>query len=389
LNPPEVVVPENAEIGIAMHGGARLQINGPAVFHIDSQEKIFLQKGRIQTYAPEYAHGFAINTDEGNIIDLGTRFVTTTGTDVGTEIHVIEGLVKAKATKRNSKMTFIGGEQAAILKDGKMVNTDYLAQRLNIPLDLILPDSDGDKVSDVIETHYSTSISDPNSKPALLRISESFNDYQSGPVNGIKYRGLGKISTWVGPGVFLKEGLQYKQQELRLVSSGGCIETVGEFGAGASVIVANENLPRDGMIYISFLMQQPTVCLERPYSGLLLYLEEFQEQLFVGELHPTNSYGSRKARRETQESFAVKTDNKPHLFLIRIDQTRMLTDVYIDPPLGPLGKPDTSLLPHVRYHEVLQFDRITFRSGSDSGNFLVRFDELRVGLTWDSVLPVK
>ncbi|MBT8043529.1 MAG: FecR family protein, partial [Verrucomicrobiae bacterium] len=177
LHQGEVVVPSDSEIGIAMRGGARLKINGPAKLRIDGPENVFLHSGRVQTYAPEYAHGFAIDTDEGEIVDLGTKFVTSTGTTMGTEIHVLDGLVKARAAENAKDMFYIGGEQAAILKNGKMVDTEFLARRLNIPLNPNLEDSDGDRVVDLIEAHYGTHAGDPDSTPTLLRIDESFDGY--------------------------------------------------------------------------------------------------------------------------------------------------------------------------------------------------------------------
>ncbi len=92
-----VTLPEGSEVGIAMRGGARLKIRGPAHFDIDGPDKIRLDKGRLSTYAPTYARGFTVNTVDGKVIDLGTRFVTAVDTDSGTEIHVLEGLVTAHA----------------------------------------------------------------------------------------------------------------------------------------------------------------------------------------------------------------------------------------------------------------------------------------------------
>lgn len=384
VNEGELNIPDGAKIGLAMRGGARLDINGPATLRIDGPDKVFLLKGRVKTYAPEYAHGFAINTDEGKIIDLGTRFVTSTGTDLGTEIHVIEGLVKAKATD-DKKTSFIGGKQAAILKDGKMSGTDYLAQRLNIPLDPNLVDTDGDGAPDVIEEHYGTNANDPKSKPEPLRIAESFKSYTAGPIGNSAYQGTGNIQHWQGSGNFQTEGLNYSNNGKILLTSGGCIQSTGIKGAGAVIIPDSKELPSDGIIYISFLMQQPANSHKSPYAGLLLYLKDYKEQFFCGEVSVANSYGSRLAKKNTQDSFAIPTDDKPHLFVIRIDQTRFLTDVYIDPPLGGIDKEKR---PEKRYQNVPNFDRIIVRSGSNSGNFPVRFDEIRVGLTWESVLPL-
>lgn len=386
LHTGEIKVPEGSEIGIAMRGGARLEINGPASFRIDGPDRVFLHKGRIRTYAPEYAHGFAIDTDEGKIIDLGTRFVTANGTDAGTEIHVIEGLVQAKGF--DSSMFYIAGEEAAILKDGKMLDTDYLAQRLRIPLDPNLTDTDGDTYADLIETHYGTKIDDASSFPEPLRIADGFQDYGKTQINGAGYQGKGRVanSSWSGGGQFLEQGLQYQNDGLRLKTSGGCLQTTGEHGVGSMITPDSQELSSDGMIYISFLMQQPKKQLDRAFSGLILYQGEYKEQFFLGELSVADSYGSRYAESSEEDPFAVAADDQTHLFVIRIDRTRFLTDVFIDPPLSKVGK---DLLPQKRYQDAPQFDRIVLRSGSDAGIFPVKFDEIRVGLSWESVLPVQ
>jgi len=386
LQTGEIIVPPDSEIGIAMRGGARLQINGPAKLRIDGPENVFLHSGRVQTYAPEYAHGFAIDTNEGEVVDLGTRFVTASGTDMGTEIHVLEGLVKARASENVKDMFYIGGEQAAILKNGKMLDTEFLARRLNIPINPNLADSDGDRVVDLIEAHYGTNAGDPNSTPDLLRIAEPFVGYDSAKMDRTSYRGTGKISQWTGNGTFQDQGLVYRNNGKTLLTTGGCLATTGEKGVGAAIVLDDKELPKDGVIYISFLMQQPKKELNRPFSGLLLYLGEYREQLFTGELSVTDSYGARYAESDDEDIFAIPTDDQPHLFVLRIDKTRFLTDVFVDPPLGQIEK---GLQPERRYQNAPKFDRIMLRSGSDSGTFSVRFDEVRIGLTWDAVLPLK
>jgi hypothetical protein len=197
---------------------------------------------------------------------------------------------------------------------------------------------------------------------------------------------MGKVSNWMGGGRFLREGLEYGNHGKRLLTSGGCLQTTGENGVGATIIPDSMELPDAGVVYISFLMQQPRKNLDRPFSGLILYQDDYKEQLFVGELSVADSYGSRYAESSEEDPFAIRTDDQPHLFVVRIDRTRYLTDIFIDPPLETTGKP---ILPQKRYQDAPPFNRIVVRSGSDSRNFPVKFDEIRVGLTWESVLPIK
>ena len=187
LKKGRINLPDGAQIGIAMRGGARLELNGPASLSIDSAMLVTLNKGRIQTYAPKYARGFTIDTHDGRIVDLGTRFVTATEGrkgERGTEIHVLKGLVTAgslttgnSSQKESAPIARIKAREAVVLKDGKITPTDFLAHRLKIPLNPELPDSDRDGVPDSIEHYYGTNPHDALSMPQLLRIAESFSNY--------------------------------------------------------------------------------------------------------------------------------------------------------------------------------------------------------------------
>lgn len=372
----DLEVPEHSKVGIAMRDGARLEVHGPAQLSIVSKEKIRLRKGRVSTYAPEYAHGFTVDTEDGEVIDLGTRFVTAAGAGRGTEVHVLEGLVKARPGEQTSGFQNLEGKNAAILKDGKMEPTEFLARRLDVPLDPVLPDHDGDGIPDVVESHYGTDPFVATSKPDVQRIEESFRDYQPGPIQGSK---------WQGNGTFLAQGLTYRNNGKSLKTSGGALQTIGQFGVGTVLVPKIDEFPTQGVIYLSFLSQNPSIgARNAPFGGLLLYKGD-REELFVGKLSPVTSYGSRLKTSLTQEKFEVAADQAPHLFVIRIDRTRLVTDVFIDPPLG---QPESSISHRVRYYNVPDFDRIMLRSGSASGNFPVVFDEIRAGLSWDAVLPL-
>jgi hypothetical protein len=368
-------VPDHSKIGIAMRGGARLEVHGPAQLAIENAQNIRLLKGRVRTYAPQYAHGFSIQTEDGKAVDLGTRFVTAAGTGHGTEIHVLEGLVDAYADSANSPKR-LPGKQAAILKDGKLKSTEYLEQRLDVPLDPVLADRDGDGFPDVVEAYYGTDPADPNSKPNALRFEESFASYPPGPIQGSKWQGAGSI---------LAQGLTYRNNGKSLKSSGAALQTIGKTGIDAVFTLDPKEFPPQGVIYFSFLLQLPSSeGLHSAFGGLLLYQSD-QGEIYGGKLSGYSSYGSRLNASETQDAFNVPTDTAPHLFVIRIDRTRLVSDVFMDPPLGV---PESSIKPRMRYYKVPEFDHISVRSGSESRSFPVKVGEIRGGLTWDAVLPV-
>ncbi|SHJ99556.1 FecR family protein [Rubritalea squalenifaciens DSM 18772] len=381
LQAGEISLPEGARVGIAMRKGASLEVNGPARFRIDDAMRIYLYEGRVQTYAPEYAHGFTIETDEGKVIDLGTRFVTTSGTELGTEIHVNEGLVEADV---NDQVTQLAEGQAGILKDGKLSSTDYLANRLNVPLDPTLKDSDGDGVSDVVERFYGNDPNDSSDHPRMLRLEESFVGYKDGEREDEPFMGTGSAERWKGRGIYLGQGLEYRNHGKQLLSKGGGFSTVGIGHIGNSLYFKEGDLPDQGVIYMSFLMKVPEVKSGHSFGGFLLYNDTYNEKLFVGDLSPVTQFGSRYEESSVQTRYPQEVDTDVHLFVIRIDRTRQVTDIFMDPPLDAL---EHDLKPTHRHQGSPDFDSLMLRSGGAKG-YVTLFDELRVALSWGAVLPL-
>lgn len=388
LTQGSLFVPDNSNVAIAMRSGARVEISGPARLTLESSGKIRLHKGRMKSYAPTYAHGFTVDTDDGKIVDLGTNFVTTAGTKAGTEVHVLEGLVEAYASGGIPGPYDLAAKHAVILKDGQLKSTEYLEQRLNVPLNPVLPDSDGDGIPDVVEEFYGTDPHSAASKPELLRFGESFDSFPAGPFIGTPSPSgapvVGKHAHWEGKGTILKEGLSYQSNGRSLRSSGGAVRTVGDNSTGTLLVLGSGDLAPQGVVYISFLAQMPkSVARTNFFGGLLLYKSE-REELFVGKITTSKSFGSRLKFSEHEESFPIAPDDKTHLFVIRCDRTRLVTDLFIDPPLD---QPEAAIHYQTRYYDVPEFDRISLRSGGPGG-FPTVFDEIRVGLTWDAVVPV-
>jgi hypothetical protein len=238
----------------------------------------------------------------------------------------------------------------------------------------VLPDRDGDGFPDVVEAYYGTDPANPNSKPNALRFEESFAS--PGAIQGPK---------WQGAGTILAEGLTYRNNGKSLKTSGGALQTIGKTGFDAMCTLDPKEFSPQGVIYFSFLLQlPPTDGLQSPFGGLLLYQSD-RGEIYGGKLSGYLSYGSRLNASMTQDAFNVPTDTATHLFVIRIDRTRLVSDVFMDPPLGV---PESSVSPRKRYYDVPGFDHISVRSGSGSGSFPVKVGDIRGGLTWDAVIPV-
>ena len=81
--------------------GAEAILEGPAVFEVAAADRLILRAGRCSVHAPDGAAGFRVETPDGEVVDLGTRFVVRVpevdgapaeaGAGGGTEVHVVEG----------------------------------------------------------------------------------------------------------------------------------------------------------------------------------------------------------------------------------------------------------------------------------------------------------
>jgi hypothetical protein len=74
--------------------GAVLGVEGPADLAIRSGDAVFLAHGRLNAWCPESAHGFLVETPSTKVIDLGTTFGVNTGADGGSDVMVLDGLVR-------------------------------------------------------------------------------------------------------------------------------------------------------------------------------------------------------------------------------------------------------------------------------------------------------
>ena len=91
--------------------GAEVLFEGPAKFEILNNIHIILLEGKVVAEVPPSAHGFRIDTQNSNTIDLGTKFAVATHKNGSTEVHVIEGLVKSKS-KQNKEYVELKKDEA-------------------------------------------------------------------------------------------------------------------------------------------------------------------------------------------------------------------------------------------------------------------------------------
>ena len=106
--------------------GARVQLEGPAAFGVDSPLRGFLEYGKVSVRAPEGARDFVIGTSSMEVVDLGTQFNLSINEETGeADVEVVEGLVDLHLNgEENSSQiqSLVAGRSAVISSEGEVVH---------------------------------------------------------------------------------------------------------------------------------------------------------------------------------------------------------------------------------------------------------------------------
>jgi len=73
--------------------GARVLLEGPAEFRIESENAGFLKAGKLHAYVPTSAHGFVVRGEKFQVTDKGTEFACAVPENGAVEVHVFTGTV--------------------------------------------------------------------------------------------------------------------------------------------------------------------------------------------------------------------------------------------------------------------------------------------------------
>ncbi len=105
LYPGEIIL-ESGITAIEFYSGARVILEGPAIFELTSENSAIFREGRLRAQVPPQACGFSVSTPQIEVIDLGTEFGMNIEEDGHlTEVHCFSGLVDIyeDSIKQNSK----------------------------------------------------------------------------------------------------------------------------------------------------------------------------------------------------------------------------------------------------------------------------------------------
>jgi hypothetical protein len=102
---------------IEFHGGARVQVQGPAELRLVSAGEAHCGSGRLVAEVPRPARGFRLTTPSARVVDHGTTFGLDVSAD-GTGVHVFKGNVEVVG--RSGPQDLKAGEAAAVDSAGAL-----------------------------------------------------------------------------------------------------------------------------------------------------------------------------------------------------------------------------------------------------------------------------
>lgn len=136
---------------VTFGSGARVLLEGPAVFDVEQMNRGFLKRGQLSAEVPGPASGFVINTPLMNVVDLGTRFGLRVKNNGESELHVMQGVVEVSRTR--------GRSVPLVLTDGLAVMADRRPQSRLQPVvyaghDFVLPEQQVSVLATARFLHY-------------------------------------------------------------------------------------------------------------------------------------------------------------------------------------------------------------------------------------------
>jgi hypothetical protein len=106
---------------IVFNQGAQVTLEGPARFYVVAPDVGQLESGRLASYVPPAAIGFAIQTEQVEVVDLGTQFGIIASGRGETEVHVFQGAVRVEAYNAETRRELLAGQALKVRSSGRMV----------------------------------------------------------------------------------------------------------------------------------------------------------------------------------------------------------------------------------------------------------------------------
>ncbi|WP_439629367.1 FecR domain-containing protein [Gemmata sp.] len=99
----------------------RTVFEGPAAFQFEGAGVVRLTSGRLFCDVPKGAEGFSVQTANGRVVDLGTRFGVEIDSGGETEVHVTAGRVRAEISDSVTRQELHAGQAGRFRSGGAAV----------------------------------------------------------------------------------------------------------------------------------------------------------------------------------------------------------------------------------------------------------------------------
>ena len=113
--------------------GARVVLEAPAVFKLESFDTVHLTYGKLFANVPQQAKGFTVNTDNAKVMDLGTEFGVNVSEDGKTGLYVYKGktaLVCNAVESLDATQMVTAGNARAVSHNSDKVNKIELKENV-------------------------------------------------------------------------------------------------------------------------------------------------------------------------------------------------------------------------------------------------------------------
>jgi len=114
-------------VEIKMASGARIVIQGPSRFSIETRNEIYLTTGAVAAQVPNKARGFSVLTKHASVVDYGTDFGVIAKSDDTIEVHVFAGQVVIEPDAAAAQ-SVKGGRAAVVDQRGRITGTGRRAE---------------------------------------------------------------------------------------------------------------------------------------------------------------------------------------------------------------------------------------------------------------------
>ncbi len=371
-------------------GGAELVIKSPSQIDLESAGSARLVQGEVLVRAPEQAAGFTLMTETSEIVDLGTEFAVKVEQTGSTELQVLDGAVEY----RNTGTTRLDSKR---LNAGRAILLKTTGEEM--PLQLFQKFRFDDYVQ----------AASPIASNSSLIAFEDFNypagDHSNDQLNG----GVGWSGAWrlrkeaerMKPGVDITRWISIRDWSLpfgRFIKQNSAAIVFPEgFHVRMRPMASPIDMSQDRVVYISMLTHIPkpkTRDAAKQESAIRLTLrstDDYWGDALSFGLHRSMRPQVQVGRGVGFRSLQSVEEGQSVLFVAKITASQFPQDevsfhVFSLKETLPVIEPGDWHVTTRQFRNDAKLDLLLLTSQGPEPRLV---DELRIGATWRSVVPVQ